>query len=107
MGSGSGYTTHLLAEAIGSEGIVVGMEHIKRLCDIGEANMRKTERGRELRDKGNVVFVAADARKGLTSKMRKGIKGIDSKTKWDVIHVAACAPEVPPALLEQLQSPGW
>lgn len=108
VGSGSGYTTHLLAEAVGPEGIVVAMENVPQLRDMAERNFRKTARGGELLDAGNVVFVCADAREGLTKELRQDIRGLEEQAKFDVIHAAAAADnEVPFPLLNQLKSPGW
>ncbi|KAF4592312.1 hypothetical protein GQ602_002611 [Ophiocordyceps camponoti-floridani] len=42
VGSGSGYLTHVLAEMVGEAGLVVGLEHIAALRDLGEANMRRS-----------------------------------------------------------------
>ena len=36
VGSGSGYLTHVLAELVGDGGVVVGLEHIAALRDLGE-----------------------------------------------------------------------
>ncbi|PHH59458.1 hypothetical protein CDD81_3188 [Ophiocordyceps australis] len=96
VGSGSGYLTHVLAELVGSGGRVVGLEHIDALRDLGEANMRRSDRGRELLDKGSVEFVLGDGRMGWE----------EQGGKWDVIHVGAAAKEVHPQLLAQLKAPG-
>src|SRR5699024_4329267 len=48
VGSGSGYLTHVLAELVGERGMVVGLEHIKPLRDLGEVNMGKSADGRAL-----------------------------------------------------------
>jgi protein-L-isoaspartate(D-aspartate) O-methyltransferase len=56
VGSGSGYTTHLLAEAAGPDAVVVGIEHIQQLRDLGERNLQKSARGRELLDGGRLCL---------------------------------------------------
>lgn len=98
VGSGSGYLTHVLAEFVGDEGLVVGLEHVRALRDRGEENMRKSARGRELLEKGVVKFRLGDGRKGW---MEEG------RSEWDVIHVGAAAKIVHEELLEQLRAPGW
>ena len=50
VGSGSGYLTHVLAELVKPGGTVIGLEHIQPLVDIGIANTRKSQEGRELMD---------------------------------------------------------
>jgi protein-L-isoaspartate(D-aspartate) O-methyltransferase len=98
VGSGSGYLTHLIAELIGDDGLVVGLEHIGALRDLGEANMRKSSRGRELLDNGVVKFRVGDGRKGWVE---------EGRSDWDVIHVGAAAKKIHEDLLEQLKAPGW
>lgn len=107
IGSGSGYLTAVLAEIVfpqgssaGEGGKVVGLEHIKALRDLGEANMKKSERGRELLSSGKVSFVVGDGRKGWA-----GEKG-EEKEGWDAIHVGAAALELHQELVDQLRSPG-
>lgn len=110
IGSGSGYLTHVLAElAIGSNHeagncIVVGVEHIKELKELGEANMAKSAEGRLLLDSGRVKFRVGDGRKGWREPDDEG-KSWD-EVGWDVIHVGAAAKELHPALVEQLRAPG-
>ncbi|KAL2268036.1 hypothetical protein VTJ83DRAFT_2882 [Remersonia thermophila] len=99
IGSGSGYLTHVLAELVGPRGLVVGVEHIVELRDLGEKNVGKSERGRELLRGGRVRFRVGDGRKGWVEPGEEG-------SKWDAIHVGAAAAEVHPPLLEQLNSPG-
>lgn len=98
VGSGSGYLTHVIAEFIGDDGLVVGLEHIGGLRDLGEANMKKSPRGNELLDKGVVKFRVGDGRKGWVE---------EGRSDWDVIHVGAAAKKVHEELLEQLKAPGW
>lgn len=97
VGSGSGYLTHVLAELVGDDSLVVGLEHIAALRDLGERNMRKSPRGRQLLDKGAVQFRVGDGRKGWVE---------DGVSEWDVIHVGAAAKKVHEELLQQLRAPG-
>lgn len=98
VGSGSGYLTHVLSELVGETGMVVGLEHIQELRDLGEANARKSAKGRQLLESGRIRFRVGDGRKGWIE---------DGKGEWDVIHVGAAAREVHPELLAQLKAPGW
>jgi protein-L-isoaspartate(D-aspartate) O-methyltransferase len=106
VGSGSGYLTHVLAELIGDgpDGVVVGVENIAALRDLGESNMRKSERGRALLDEGRVRFRLGDGRKGWREEAEGG--GIGGSGGWDVIHVGASAKELHPELVDQLKAPG-
>jgi protein-L-isoaspartate(D-aspartate) O-methyltransferase len=100
IGSGSGYLTHVMAELVGDAGgTVTGVEHIAPLRDLGEKNVAKSARGRELLASGRVRFRVGDGRKGWVEPGEEG-------RKWDAIHVGASAAEVHPALLEQLNAPG-
>ncbi|KAI2627586.1 protein-L-isoaspartate O-methyltransferase [Hypoxylon sp. NC1633] len=64
IGSGSGYLTHVLAELVGPTGVVVGLEHIPALKELGERNMGKSAEGRGLLGAGRVRFRVGDGRKG-------------------------------------------
>ncbi|KAF4120895.1 protein-L-isoaspartate(D-aspartate) O-methyltransferase [Geosmithia morbida] len=97
IGSGSGYLTHILAELAGPTGLVVGLEHIPELRDLGRSNMAKSAEGRSLLDSGRVKFRLGDGRKGW-------VEG--GTADWDVIHVGAAAKELHAPLLEQLKAPG-
>ncbi|KAK6445982.1 protein-L-isoaspartate(D-aspartate) O-methyltransferase [Trichoderma asperellum] len=104
IGSGSGYLTHLFAELVGDRGLVVGLEHIQELRDLGEANMGKSREGKQLLDSGQAKFVVGDGRLGWVEAARQGEE--EYGTAWDVIHVGAAAKEVHAPLLEQLKAPG-
>lgn len=103
IGSGSGYLTAVLAELVhpqenpDSGGKVVGLEHVKQLRDLGERNMSRSSRGKQLLDSGKVRFVVGDGRKGYVEEGKDG---------WDAIHVGAAAVELHQELVEQLRSPG-
>lgn len=101
VGSGSGYLTAVLAELVqdgGKGGKVVGLEHIKALRDLGEGNMERSERGKEMLGGGLVKFVVGDGRKGW--------KEDGEKEGWDAIHVGAAAVKLHEELVQQLNSPG-
>lgn len=99
VGSGSGYLTHVIAELVGDNGTVVGIEHIQPLRDMGEKNMRKSAEGRELLDSGRVRFRLGDGRKGWAEPG-------EEELGWDAIHVGASATEVHKEMLAQLRAPG-
>ena len=100
IGSGSGYLTHIMGELVGEKGLVVGLEHIPELRELGEQNLRKSKEGKALFDAGRVKFRVGDGRLGLDEPSTEG------NSKWHVIHVGAAAKELHAPLLEQLSSPG-
>ncbi|KAI4244873.1 MAG: hypothetical protein L6R40_002779 [Gallowayella cf. fulva] len=95
IGSGSGYLTHVLANLIGPEGKVVGIDHIQQLVDLAHANMAKSEDGKQLLASGKVRFVKGDGREGWREA-----------GPYDAIHVGAAAREEHKGLVEQLRAPG-
>lgn len=117
IGSGSGYLTAVLAElALGQENedmtksnmpsevataVVVGVEHIEPLRELGEKNLAKSIRGRQLLADGTVRFVIGDGRKGWLDSYDK-----NADSGWDVIHVGAAAKELHEELVKQLRRPG-
>ncbi|KAI1385177.1 protein-L-isoaspartate O-methyltransferase [Hypoxylon trugodes] len=121
IGSGSGYLTHVLAELVGENGVVVGLEHIPALKELGEKNMRKSKEGRHSLDTGRVRFRVGDGRKGWSEPKptisQPGVGGPangdaegevrkDEEGGWDAIHVGAAAVELHEELIRQLRSPG-
>ncbi|KAH6614485.1 protein-L-isoaspartate O-methyltransferase, partial [Chaetomium sp. MPI-SDFR-AT-0129] len=99
IGSGSGYLTAVMAELAGPRGVVVGVEHIDALRELGERNVGRSERGRGWLGSGRVRFRVGDGRRGWEAE-RGEIR------KWDAIHVGAAAVEVHEEMLEQLAAPG-
>ena len=61
VGSGSGWTTALLACVVGEKGRVFAVERIEGLCRFGEANVRKYN----FVEKGIVKFLCGDGSRGL------------------------------------------
>ncbi|EFI27000.1 Pcmt1-prov protein [Coprinopsis cinerea okayama7 len=94
IGSGSGYLAAVLHHLVSPGGKVVGIEHIPELAEWSIGNLKRDGLGEAL-DKGEIVIVAGDGREGWKDG-----------GPYDAIHVGAAAPTVPPALLEQLASPG-
>ncbi len=88
VGSGSGWTTALLAEIVGQDGYVYAMERIKSLKEFGEENLFKL-------GYKNVLFLEGN-----------GAKGWPENAPFDRILVNASAKTIPPALTEQLKAEG-
>jgi protein-L-isoaspartate(D-aspartate) O-methyltransferase len=91
IGSGSGWTTALLADIVGESGRVFAVEIIPELTAFGKANNEKYN----FIKKGIVEFKTADGNQGWTEH-----------APYDKILISAATPEVPAPLLEQLQSGG-
>jgi protein-L-isoaspartate(D-aspartate) O-methyltransferase len=85
VGSGSGWTTALLAHLTGPEGSVVGVELEPELATWGAENLAATGRPWAR------IVVA-----------RPGVLGVPEEAPYDRILVSAEAPELPTALVEQL-----
>ncbi len=88
VGSGSGWTTALLAHIVGSQGIVYAVERIPQLVKFGRDNCRRL--GIE-----NVFFFQAGRKYGLPEH-----------APYARILVSASARELPIELLDQLTIPG-
>jgi protein-L-isoaspartate(D-aspartate) O-methyltransferase len=91
VGSGSGWTTSLLAEIVGKDGKVFGMEIIPELKDFGQENAEKYNFVKS----GRTFFICGD-----------GSKGLPEEAPFDRIHVAAASANIPEHLLEQLRIGG-
>jgi len=94
IGSGSGYLSAVLHHLVSPGGTVVGIEHIPELTEWSVKNLKDDGLGEAL-EKGEIVMVAGDGREGYAAE-----------GPYDAIHVGAAAATVPPALLDQLASPG-
>ena len=105
VGSGSGYLTHIFAELAGQDSLVVGLEHIQELRDLGASNMERSEDGKRLLAEQRVKFCLGDGRLGWVESRTSS--NADGAGFWDPIHVGASAKEVHPELIRQLRSPGW
>lgn len=91
VGTGSGWTTALLAEMVGPEGKVYGIELLPDLKEFGEGNVKKYNFIKE----GRVEMFCGD-----------GTKGLKEKAPFDKILVSAMAGKVPKALKDQLKPRG-
>lgn len=92
IGSGSGWTTALLAEIVGKNGKVIAVEIVPELMEFGKKNVAKYN----FIEKGIVEFICAD-----------GSKGYLKEAPYDKILVSASVQaEVPQVWKEQLKIGG-
>ncbi|OHA62769.1 MAG: protein-L-isoaspartate O-methyltransferase [Candidatus Wildermuthbacteria bacterium RIFCSPHIGHO2_12_FULL_45_9] len=84
MGSGSGWTTALLAQIAGDQGKVFGMEIIPELVSFGQKNLQKYHFSNA------AILQATD------------VLGYPSQAPFDKILVSAAAKEIPQQLIDQL-----
>ena len=74
----------------------MGIDHIQPLVELSKENIKKSESGRNLLEKGVLALEKGDGRLGRIEK-----------EGWDAIHVGAAAQEdVIKGLVEQLRTPG-
>ncbi len=88
IGSGLGWTTALLCQIAGNEGLVIGVERIDELVKIGQNNLSKFNFGK------NCFIQNAAPSIGMPGE------------KFDKILVSASAEHFPDELLNQLQVGG-
>lgn len=91
VGSGSGWTSALLAEIVGQKGKVIAIEIIPELKEFGENNAKKYNFVKE----GRIKFICGD-----------GSKGYPPEAPFDKILVSAAAEKVYSAWKEQLKIGG-
>ena len=91
VGAGSGWTSALLGEIVGSEGKVIAIDIVPELVEFGKRNVAKYN----FIKKGIVEFICAD-----------GSKGYKKELPFDKILVSATAQEVSLAWREQLKVGG-
>lgn len=84
VGSGSGWTTAILAQIVGPRGHVYAIERIPELQAFGQRNVAKY-------GFTNVTMICGD-----------GSRGLPEHAPFDRIQVAAAAREIPQPLLDQL-----
>ena len=89
VGSGSGWTTALLAYLVGDEGRVIGVELEPRLAAWGSANVSRL-----------------DLPAARIEVAEPGVLGWPSEAPYDRILVSAAASAMPDPLVEQLNVPG-
>lgn len=91
IGSGSGWTTALLADIVGEKGGITAIEVIADLCKYGEKNVKKFS----FIKKGIVQFHCQSAEKGF-----------EKNAPYDRILVSASVEEIPNAFKMQLKIGG-
>lgn len=88
VGAGSGYTTALLAEIVGDDGCVRGLEVVDDLVSFGQRNLAKYDH-----DHARI------------EKVEEGVLG-DPDGSYDRILVSAAAEELPGEVVDQLVDGG-
>lgn len=88
IGSGSGWTTAILAQVVGPKGQVIGVERIEELVHMGSANLK------------NYGF------KWARIEQSSDWLGIPEEAPFDRILISAAADELPEEILEQLKTDG-
>jgi protein-L-isoaspartate(D-aspartate) O-methyltransferase len=91
IGSGSGWTSALLGEIVGSNGKVIAIEIVPELVEFGKKNVGKYN----FLEKGIVEFICAD-----------GSKGYEKEAPFDKILVSATAIRIPDSWKKQLKVGG-
>ena len=93
VGFGSGYFTVAMSKMMNDKGLVVGIEHMKELCELGEKNISKHHK--DLLDNKKIELIFGDGRKGYIEK-----------APYDCIHVGAASSQFPDELFKQLKVGG-
>ena len=93
VGFGSGYLTVAMSKMMGDKGTVVGIEHIKQLCDFANGNICKHHKN--LLDKDKIILIEGDGRLGCKQL-----------GPYNCIHVGAASKELPTNLIDQLVEGG-
>ena len=91
IGSGSGWSTALLAYIVGEKGKVIALERMKELCDFGRKNIRKMKKI----NKETVEIYNMD-----------GSRGYAARAPYDRILVSASGEEIYQELKDQLKIGG-
>lgn len=88
VGSGSGWTTALLAHIVGTGGRVIGLEIVPELVKFGRKNLARYQFAHvEIRQAGNAI-------------------GLPDEAPFDKILVSAAADEIPRELTSQIKAGG-
>jgi len=103
VGSGSGILTACFALMVGSNGLVVGIDHVDELRALSVKNI-----GDWLASKPMLHGTAVDLELGKQIQMvtGDGRKGYPALEHYDAIHVGAAAPAIPQDLIDQLKPGG-
>lgn len=98
IGSGSGWTTALLAHLVGPKGKAIGLEIIPELTGLGRRNLERYYF--PIRANKQIVG-SAEIRQA-----EKGAVGLPDEAPFDRILVSAAAEKIPQKLLQQLKPGG-
>jgi protein-L-isoaspartate(D-aspartate) O-methyltransferase len=93
VGSGSGYLTLCMAEMMGYQGSVIGIEHIRELVEKSIRNIQRCKPG--ILASSSIHMIEGDGRNGYPPF-----------APYKVIHVGAAAEEIPESLISQLDLGG-
>lgn len=93
IGCGSGYMTAAMAEIMGENSKVIGLDHIEDVVNFAKNNLSK--RNQYLLDSQRVEFVKADGRKGYPEQ-----------GPYDIIHIGGAMQSVPQEILNQMAKGG-
>ncbi|MBI2142713.1 protein-L-isoaspartate(D-aspartate) O-methyltransferase [Candidatus Woesearchaeota archaeon] len=88
VGAGSGYQAAIIAEIVGSKGVVYATEILPELAELAQKNLAKAAIS-------NVKVISCD-----------GSKGYEKGAPYDRIAVSAACSEIPKPLVEQLRAGG-
>jgi protein-L-isoaspartate(D-aspartate) O-methyltransferase len=90
VGCGSGWTTALLAQMVGTDGEVIGVEVVPELVAFGRANL-----------------AGQDLPWARIEPASRGVLGLPDQGPYDRVLVSADASRVPGTLVDQLVEGGW
>lgn len=93
VGFGSGYLCAAFSKMMDDKGVVVGIEHIPELVELGRKNLEKSYGNLLKEDK--IILVSGDGRQGC-----------EKYAKYDCIHVGASADVIHEDLINQLKNNG-
>ena len=99
IGSGSGWTTALLANLVGEKGKVIGLEIVPEIVAFGQRNLAKYHS--YIPGKVGISKLNAEIRQA-----EKGAVGLPEEAPFERILVSAAAREVPRELIDQLAPDG-
>ena len=94
VGSGSGFLTVAMSQLVGTDGKVVGIDHIPDLVVWSKTNVQRDGK-QQLLDSGAIELLVRD-----------GFGGYPERGPYDAIHVGAAPPSIPEALKQQLKPGG-
>ncbi|KAG8388522.1 hypothetical protein BUALT_Bualt02G0134300 [Buddleja alternifolia] len=121
VGSGTGYLTACFAVMVGPQGRAVGVEHIPELVESSIKSIEKSAAAPLLKEGSlcvhagvRILFIMKKVNSAhiCINQCVRDFMVADGRLGWpefapyDAIHVGAAAPEIPPALVEQLKPGG-